>query len=475
MWGGSPRAVAEAIPDYKTYCVGYRANLYDADWRLRCAEADQWRAQEDLAAARHRQFEVAQAVRDQEKICAQYGKVVAESDAAMDDARARLRNSQAGIESAKADLDAARARQDDAAAADARNRIRANENGVADAATDLKLAEADAATLSDIRTRVSDAKGQLPHSRDALLAAHDAVFAARIRVEQAAVAVAQALHDRDEALWLLHREEILGGRAELARTGFRIDASAWGGRMPSDPETVHAHCVRPAAYWAERPVEIQARVAETEAVEEIVTMREIEQSREERFHEVEKVENRVTSEQRRTYAEHVTLERQRLAAEKTERAAADAEHRAIRIPAEEITAPPSPRLKTKAAVRPFNETRTQPHPIYSRPGSGPRSAATELPPEPSPDQPHSRSDTAPEANAKQAQARAEAAAKRQAAADARGKAAAASNDAKPDRPTPDAKTTRTASNPQRSPAPPDNRKAKDPSHEQQASTDPDRR
>ena len=92
------------------------------------------------------------------------------------------------------------------------------------------------------------------------------MFAARQRLDTAIQAVALALHDRDESLWLLHRDEIVAGRCDFASCGFHVDLSVWGGRMPADIELVHAHFVHPVGYWVERPVEIQARVVEVERV-----------------------------------------------------------------------------------------------------------------------------------------------------------------------------------------------------------------
>src|SRR6185312_3233449 len=71
-------APAEVVIEYNTYCVGYRANLYDADWRLRCAQADQWQAQDDLAVARRHEGEVALVVEDRQVLVDQYAKRVAE-------------------------------------------------------------------------------------------------------------------------------------------------------------------------------------------------------------------------------------------------------------------------------------------------------------------------------------------------------------------------------------------------------------
>src|SRR6185437_15787575 len=128
--------------------------------------------------------------------------------------------------------------------------------------------------------------------------------------------VALAIHDRDEALWLLHRDEILTGRATFASCGFTVDLGVWGGRMPRDPEVVHAYFVRPVTYWIERPVEIHTRVVECDRIVEVSRIRQIQERHEgPRFHEVVRFETAVPVERRRAFAEHVTIERQRLVEE----------------------------------------------------------------------------------------------------------------------------------------------------------------
>ncbi len=354
--------------DYNTYVVGFRANLYDADWRLRQAQNEQCLAQEALDAARHREGEIAVTVDEQEGIVAQFGKQVADSDAALaaaraavgtaaadaQDARVRLTAFEHRVESARSDLDAARTLHDGPGAVDAENRLRTNEAGAAGAAGDLHAAEARmadlqaaeqaAAALNDARVRFVDAQAQLPKLRDDLAAAHGDVFAAQQRLDAAIGAVALALHDRDEALWLLHRDDIFAGRFDFGTIGFHIDLGVWGGHLPSDPEVLHAYFVHPVAYWVDRPVEIETRIIEVDHVTDLVRIRDVERVHEgPRYQEVAAVESRFPVEQRRAFAEHVVVERQRFAAERTERAAAAAEHRAPRID-------PAERAEAKAIV-----------------------------------------------------------------------------------------------------------------------------
>ena len=108
------------VVEYDTYCVGYRAALYDADWRLRVAQQDQWRAQDELIAARRSAGELALVVEDQETLVAKYGKQTAESDASVAAARARLDAFEKRVASAKSDRDAARTLNDSAGVADTR-------------------------------------------------------------------------------------------------------------------------------------------------------------------------------------------------------------------------------------------------------------------------------------------------------------------------------------------------------------------
>lgn len=356
------------VLEYNRYCVGFRRDLYDADWRLRNAQIEQWHANDALDDAHQRETDIAVAVETNEAVVAEFASRVADSDAlllaarasvgrAADDAaaaRARLHAYEKRVEGARCDLEAGQILHEAPAIADAEARIRANEALAAAAAGDaraaenrlaeLQAAEAAAAGLNDVRARLADAQARLPRLQEDLVAAHEVVYAAQQRLDAAIAVVAQALHDRDEALWLLHRDEILTGRATFASCGFTIDLSVWGGHMPRDPEVVHAYFVHPVAYWVERPVEIHTRVVEVDRIVEVTRVRQIQVKHEgPRFQEVARVEAAVPVEKRRAYAEHVTIEREHLVAERTERAAAVAEHRPPRLP-EHV------RAEAKAAV-----------------------------------------------------------------------------------------------------------------------------
>jgi len=360
--------VPAVVLDYNTYVVGFRANLYDADWRLRQAQNEQCLAQEALDAAHRHEGELAVTVDEQEGVVAQFGKQVADSDAALaaaraavgtaaadaQDARVRLTAFEHRVASARSDLDSARTLHDGPGAIDAEGRVRTNEAGAAAAAadlhaaegrmTELRAAELAATALNDARVRLADAQAQLPRLQVDLAAAHDALFAAQQRLDAAIGAVALALHDRDESLWLLHRDDILAGRFDFGTIGFHVDLGIWGGHLPSDIEVLHAYFVHPVAYWVDRPVEIEARVIEVDHVTDLVRIRDVERVHEgPRYQEVASVEARFPVEQRRAFAEHVVVERQRFAAERTERTAAAAEHRAPRID-------PAARAEAKAAV-----------------------------------------------------------------------------------------------------------------------------
>jgi len=325
-----PPPPAPVVYEYDTYVVGYRQNLYDADWRLRNARIELWHAEDDLAAARQHEGEVAAIVDDEEALVGRYNKGIADSEAAVVEARTRLAAYEKRLASAHGDLDAARTLHDDAGAADADKRIRSSEEGVAHATEDLHAAEAQLPP-PDVRERLAVARTDLPRHHEELAAAADAVYAARQRVDRANLAVAVALHDRDEALWLLHRNEVLSGRVDFALCGFHVSLYDWHGRMPDDPEVVHAYYVHPVDYWVAHPVEIETRVVEVDQVTEITRIRVVEERHEPKFRDVVVVERSVPEERRRAYATNVTVERERLVADRAERTTAAAEHRAPRI------------------------------------------------------------------------------------------------------------------------------------------------
>lgn len=355
VFGNASTSCGKVAVAYSTYCVGYRANLYESDWRLRRAQVEQWRAQEELAAAIRHEGDLAITLEDQQSVIAEYAKLLADSDAAISDAQARLSASQERIASAGAARDAAMARQDSAGASDAEQRLNAEQARASAAEQDLGAARA-VAPANEVRFRCLDAQRLLPNTRQMLGTASDNIYALRLRLERAMMEVAEALHDRDEALWLLHREEILAGHGEFAAIGFRVDRSAWGGHLPDDREIVHHLLVHPASYWAERPGEAQARVAEGDSVAEIRTIVEIESEHEAQFSEIEHAWQRVPPEQRQAFAERVAVERERLAADKSERAAAVAEHRQPRVSAEETSEARELAIKAKAERKPLGTT-----------------------------------------------------------------------------------------------------------------------
>src|SRR5690242_15097511 len=125
---------APVVVEYHTYVVGYRRNLYDADWHLRRAQADMWNAQERLDAARQHEGEIAVAMEDQEALVAKYGKSAEESEAIAANARARLVAHEKRVSASREYLEASRILNDDAGIADSEDRIRKNEAGAAAAA-----------------------------------------------------------------------------------------------------------------------------------------------------------------------------------------------------------------------------------------------------------------------------------------------------------------------------------------------------
>jgi hypothetical protein len=96
----------EVVLDYNTYVVGFRAKLYDADWRLRQAQNEQCLAQVALDAAHHHEGELAVTVDEQEGVAAQFGKQVADSDAALAAARAAVGTAAADAQDARVRLTA---------------------------------------------------------------------------------------------------------------------------------------------------------------------------------------------------------------------------------------------------------------------------------------------------------------------------------------------------------------------------------
>jgi hypothetical protein len=328
------------VYSYDTYVVGYRRNLYDADWRLRLAQSDEIRAERDLDAARRREGEIAVALDDQEALVADLHRRVDGAGANADELRVRLAALEKRVASAREDLDAARVLRDGPGTADAEKRLRDNEAAAAATADDLRRAQDGAAS----RERLRAAEADRERIRTDLDVAHDAVYAAQNRLTLAHEAMCVALHDRDESLWLLYRDDLVYQRVRPEQCGFSIDLNFFGGHYPHDPEVLHGYFVHDAGYWRTRPVEIHDRVVVVDRVTEITRIREVQRVHEvQRIKEVETVESSVTVEQRRAYAERVKVERDRFEVEKVERTKAVAEGRRPQIS-------PTERAEAKAIV-----------------------------------------------------------------------------------------------------------------------------
>ncbi len=340
---------------YESYVVGYRRSLYDSDLRLRIARSDEWQAHEELAAARRNEGEFAVLLDEQEALIEKLrhrvggraeglaelrAKVAATGDLAAD-LKKKLGALDHRIAAAKEDYDAAKTLHDDDGVADASERIKSNEARAATTAlelrdVELRLAhlredEAAVAFMAADRAHLHEAEARAADLHHKLDAAHDAVYSTQRRLTAAQDEVYLALHDRDESLWLLHRDEILAGRFEPERCGFHIDLAVWGGRMPRDPEVIHAYCVRDVGYWRGNPVYVEERVVQVDRVTEVTHIREIQRVREvETIRRVEIVEKVVKVEDRRRVAEVTIVERKRYEAETVERKTAVVEHRAPR-------------------------------------------------------------------------------------------------------------------------------------------------
>jgi len=322
------------VYEYDSYCVGHRRNLYEADWQLRQAQVEEWHAYEALAAARQREGDLAVVVDDHEQLLADFNTRGERASGAVEEARLRLGAFERRAASARADVEASHVLHDTDGGADAEVRLRRNEAGAAEAARELRLAEEEAGRLPN-RERMLEIKAGLPHEREDLLAAQDQVYNSQRRLDECVHHVAFALHDRDESLWLVYRDEIMTGRCDFSICGFRANAANWGGRMPRDPELVHERLVRPADYWLTHPAEMNTRIVEVDEIAEIHHMHDIQRSHERTYAEIERVELATPVERRRVYVEQGAGERDRIAAAKAEREAAAREHRPVRITAEE--------------------------------------------------------------------------------------------------------------------------------------------
>jgi hypothetical protein len=342
--------VQEQPVTYDVYVMGYRRQLYDADLALRLARADEFAAYDELQAARRHEADVAAQFDDNqvviadlhrrvgsEDIAAIHADVLATSDR-IADLHKQLDALDHRIAGAKEDFDAAKILNDSRGMDQAGARIRENEDRSKTTAADLRGAEDHLAAARDAEAAASasaadrdrlhvaeDRAVALQHDLDV---AHDAVFNTERRWEDARERVFVCMHDRDEALWLLHRDDIYAGRIDLATCGFSIDLAVWGGHLPRDPEVVHLYLVHDVGYWRANPVIIENRCVEVTRITEITKIRQITKMREvEKVRTVERVEA-VKIEDRRHYAEVVVDEHKRFEAETTERKAAVAEHRA---------------------------------------------------------------------------------------------------------------------------------------------------
>jgi hypothetical protein len=361
---------------YETYVVGYRRNLYDADLRVRIARSDEWEAHEELAAARRHEGELAVRLDEQEALIEELrhrvgnpGRVAelhartGETAELAADLRKRLGALDHRVAAAREDFEAAKTLGDRDGMADAADRLKANEARAATTAADLRDAEermarlereeAEAKAMAADTERLHDAEDRAADLHHQLNIAHDAVYSTQRRLTAAQDEVYVALHDRDESLWLLHRDEILVGRFEPERCGFVIDLSIWGGRMPRDPEVVHAYCVHDVGYWRSNPVYVEERVVVVERVTEVTRVREIQRVREvDKIQRVERVEKVVKVEDRRHVAEVAVVERKRFEAETVERKTAIAEHRAPKPVYIEKPAVVKPAIATPANATP---------------------------------------------------------------------------------------------------------------------------
>lgn len=338
----APVVVRETtVYSYDTYVVGPRRFLYDADWRLRLAQTDEIRAERDLDAARRHEGEVAVALDDQEALVADLHRRVDGAAANVDELRVRLAALEKRVASAHEDLDAAKVLRDGPGIADAERRLRDNEAAAAGTADELRRAQDGAAS----RERLRAAEADLDRIRTDLDVAHDAVFAAQDRLNLAHEAVCVALHDRDDALWGIYRDDLIAQRIRPEECGFfAVDLNFFGGRYPRDPEVLHRYFVRDVGYWRARPVEIHDRVVVVDRVTEITRIREVERVHEvKRIKEVETVESSVTVEQRRAYAERVKVEHDRFEVEKVERTKAVASGQKFHVT-------PTERAEAKAIV-----------------------------------------------------------------------------------------------------------------------------
>jgi hypothetical protein len=302
--------------------VGLRRPLYDADLRLRIAQASEWNAHEALEAARAHEGDVAGAFADAQGLVADLRLRMVDVD--VEGLRRRLEAVNHRIDAAAEDLKASHELHDQAGAADATARLAKNQ-AEADGLRD-EIARAGASESA--RLAFHDAEIRAAQLNDELAAAHDAVYDAQVRFATAHDWVCAALHDRDESLWIIYRDQLITGVFDPAVCGFTLDLGYFHGRLPRDPELLHAYFVHDVGYWNAHPDLIVVRMTEVNRIKEIATIREVERVRDVvHVTEVEKVEKVVKVEDIKKIHETVTVARTRVTSERTERETASKEGR----------------------------------------------------------------------------------------------------------------------------------------------------
>jgi hypothetical protein len=345
-----PPIVRETVVVDEAWVVGPRKMVYDADLRLRLAQAAEYKASQELEATRAREGELAAAMDDQDRLLVNLRHEVADREAAVGAASGRLAQAEKDVASAGAEFETADRRaivaKDDLVAVrrsgapdfDAASKLHRAEAAASAARADLDVARgrleqirrADGPALLALdaaRARLHEAEARTGRLPEELAAAHDIVFAARQRLHDASDEVYAALAARDEGLWLCHRDEILAGTFDFERCGFHVDLAVFNAHR-RDPEFLHTYFVHDVGYWRERPVLVQERIIEVDHVVDIGRIRSVARVREvEKVRVVETFEINVKVEERRRVAEVVKVDREVFVKEKTEREVAVREGR----------------------------------------------------------------------------------------------------------------------------------------------------
>ena len=286
--------------------VGGHRILYDADLRLRLAQADEWRAHEALEAARVREGEIAVALAD------------AQAGGAGGDVEGLRRRLAAAEHRAAGDVEYVKAAE-----------VLNDNDALAEARDDLAKHSNEAAALRDAIARAGGGGDAARLAAD-LEVAHEAVYAAEVRLAEFNHYVCAALHDRDEALWLLFQDQILAGTCDPLVCGFQIDIGFLRAHR-HDAEAIHAHLVHDSGYWQEHPDMIVTRVEQVDRIKEVSSIREIERVKEVRVTEIEKVEKVVKVEDIKRVHESVKVETERAVNEHKERDTAAKEGRKANV------------------------------------------------------------------------------------------------------------------------------------------------